>query len=274
KSLPHLLQILTQYGILECLATHLFAKDILSLARTAKAAHQAILCSRESRLNLLKKTSCDGIGVRIRQVSHRKSKFFYAFDCRDNTRCGAAQEPPNSEMYPCVSCGVTTCQECRTHCVYQSHYQLADEEDELPCFSGFVLLDEHEMAILSPEHLRESGSWTTTVSLPHHDQGFLDSPLDSGAFSSIELIDEIIDTNLGDGELKGTNWSGSPHPSAVVQAFWKVSERRKRNLCKGCFEDTMLAACPSQGPCCCTLRSHFLDRWLCLRCYQREEKSI
>ncbi|KAF2473644.1 uncharacterized protein BDR25DRAFT_124254 [Lindgomyces ingoldianus] len=271
---PQLLHLLTQYSTLECLAAHLFAKDLLSLASTSRAAHQAMLRSRESTFNLLKKASCDGSGVRIRRTFHQKSRFFHDFDCLENTRCGTDEKNWPVASHPCISCGVKTCQECRTHCVYQNCYQPADEEDELPNYSGHVLLSEHEMSILSPEHLGETGSWTSSTSLPHHDEGFLDSPLDSGAFSGIELIDDIIDTNLGKGELKGTDSSDSPHPSAVIQAFWELSERRKRILCKECFEHHLPDEYVPPKPCCCTFRSRFLDRWLCLKCYQREERFI
>ncbi|KAF2261349.1 hypothetical protein CC78DRAFT_583785 [Lojkania enalia] len=269
-----LTQILGQYGILQSIASHLFPKDLCSLAVSSKATYKAIFPRNESRISLLKLLKCDGRGIRIRGASHRKSHYFYDYECQEHALCGTEQVNRNVETQPCISCGVNTCDECRIHCVYRSIYQPPDEPDELPNFSGFALLSEPEMGILSPEHLgvKNAESWGLNPECQqtsHHDQGILDIPLESNVYAAPISIDEIIDTNLGAGPLKFSFSSDSPHPSPVTKAFWEITEKRKRMLCQRCFDKRRTI-----GHCCCSLRERYLNRWLCLKCYQKEEKII
>lgn len=271
-----LLQALQQYGLLSGITSYLFPKDLFALAATSKAAHRMIFSSKDSRSTLLKKMACDGKGVRLRNSLHKKSKYFTQFDCTSYVQCGTHDLNREVESRPCTSCKRTTCDECRVHCVYQSHYQPPDEPDELPNFSGFALLSSQEMGIISPLHLgrNDTASWvdaSATRSKPHHDQGFLDLPLEAGVYAAPESVAEILDFNLGSGPLQFSRSSDSPHPSPVLQPFWDVTEQRKRSFCGRCF----LRECESISngypkECQCTLRARFLDRWLCLCCYRRE----
>lgn len=266
-----LIQLLEQYGILECIASHLFPTDLYSLAATSKSAYKSIFFRPESRSSLLGKMNCDGEGVKIRRARHMKSKYFYDYGCTDYVTCGAHDPTEEVESRPCVSCGATTCDECRIHCVYQSIRQPPDEPDELPSYSGFVLLYPQEMGILSPAHLKmsEFALWKP----PYHDQGFLDIPVESSTYATPETIKLILGFNLGKHSLNLGDSSGNTCPSSIIQPFWEITEKRKRAFCTQCFA-AETGRHDSPATCNCTLRNHFLDRWLCLRCYLKEEQSI
>lgn len=281
KRVPcRLLQIIAQYGLLVAIASNLFPKDLFALAATSKTAYKAIFSRRESRSNLLKKMACDGRGVDLRNAYHKKSIYSSQFNCQANVKCGTLDTSRIVETRPCTSCSHTTCDECRVHCVFQSIYQPAEEPDELPNLSGFALLDPKEMGILTPAHLGlvDNKKWKDfyqAMSTPHHDQGFLDAPLETDAYANMESIAEIVNFDLGSGPLRLSNSSNSPHPSSVIQSFWDITEARKRQLCIGCFEK----ACNRRGirtghECHCSLQAHFLDRWLCLPCFQLEIAAI
>ncbi|KAF2733659.1 hypothetical protein EJ04DRAFT_564909 [Polyplosphaeria fusca] len=268
---------ITQYGILKSIASHLFPKDLHALAASSRAAYRAVFPRKESRKSLLSQMSCDGTGIRIRNCYHRKSKFFAKYNCQEFAVCATQDKDRIVECSPCASCGLNTCNECRVHCVYQSIYQPAEEDDELADYSGFTLLNGSEMRILSPEHLGIDGteSWKWKLGVPtqsHHDQGILDIPLECDRYAEAEPVEGILDADLGSNQLKGTGSSDSPHPSPIIQAFWNITEERKRMFCKQCFDSTWRTASTEQ--CHCTLRKRFLDRWLCLKCYERENKLI
>lgn len=271
RSCP-LLHILTQYGLLAAIASNLFPRDLYALAATSKDVRSIIFSRDKSHVNLLRKMSCDGSGVEIRKRHHRRSRFFAQFNCTEYVQCGTHDATRTVETHPCANCLYTTCDECRVHCVYQSISQPPDEPDEMPQLSGFALLSHPEMGILTPSHLNSSDPISPTnsaVQRPFHDQGFLDIPLESDKYAPAESITEILNFNLGSGPLRLSISSTWAHPSPVIQAFWDISEQRKRRLCHSCFlHETTTRQCE------CTLRKRFVDRWLCLGCYQRETKDI
>lgn len=129
------------------------------------------------------------------------------------------------------------------------------------------------MRILTPAQM---GFEETAPSMPYHDQGYLDNPLESSADAKVECVDSILDFDLGLGPLQLSDSSTTSHPSPVIQAFWDVTEARKRWLCKSCYEETRSRQNMTGPPhnCSCTLRSAFVDRWLCLPCYQAEQKVL
>lgn len=265
--------ILAQYGLLEAITSHLFPVDLHSLASTSRAVYSAVFPRKESRSNLLKKMACDGTGIQIRKQCHKKSIYFDQFGCTEITKCRTQAKDVAVDSRPCISCGVTTCDECRIHCVYQNIFQPPEEEDELPNFSGFVLLSQPEMGILSLAHFGDTGpqaQWDCNV---HHDQGILDSPLEAAYTGAPESIHEIINTDLGTGQLVFTYASNIPHPSPTIQAFWEVTEKRKRLVCNDCFEAQAEGQKDPRPQCHCTLKKQFLDRWLCLKCYKAEEQA-
>lgn len=200
---------------------------------------------------------------------------------------------------PCDVCLQTTCDECRIHCVYGSIQQPAEEPDELPELSGFALLVRklsgdcflttypstlgavsltyfqapREMRILTPAHM---GSAETIPPMPYHDQGYLDIPLECSFDAKTESIDAILDFNLGSGPLRLSEFSTARHPSPVIEAFWEITENRKRWICRDCYAETCRQQDMTWPPhnCSCTLRKAFLDRWLCVPCYKMEQKDL
>ncbi|KAF1950115.1 hypothetical protein CC80DRAFT_364123, partial [Byssothecium circinans] len=267
-----LIRVLAQYGLLVVIASNLYPQDLYALAATSKSTYKAIFSSKESRTNLLSKMQCAGLGVAIRNALHKKSVYFDQYNCTEFIQCGARDTTGSIESRPCSSCARMTCNECRIHCVYGSIEQQPDEPDDLSEFSGFALLSAPEMRVLTPAHMPtdkvdsvigDPGSNAIMPTMPYHDQGFLDTPLESNRAAKIQSVDSILDFDLGLGQLSLSTTSAEPHPSPVTQAFWDVSEGRKRWTCLHCTVRS--------PPCHCTLRKQFLDRWLCLPCYQDEQ---
>ena len=275
-------QIIQQYGLLASIASSLSPKDLLALALSSKTVHHAIFPRPCSLVNLLGKMSCPGRGIRIRQRQHKKTDFFNPCGSSEYVQCGTTSGKVESR--PCISCKVTTCDECRIHCVYQSNYEDPGDPEELPCFSGFVLLSPPMIPILSPHHLSldvqpPGPRWQNPSNGevgPYHDQGFIDVPFDSDTFGPPEFVEDILDLDLGRHSLALSLSSNVPDPSPVLQAFYDVTEHRKRWFCDTCLPPVLLE-CPEVDQakiCRCTLRDRFLDRWLCLQCYEAEEATI
>jgi len=300
KACP-LIQVLRQYALLESLVASLKPKDLLALALSCKATYSALFPHPESLDNLLGRMPCCGTGVEMRKRMHQKSTFYYAYQCTEFTQCRTSSGRQTIEKRPCATCKVTTCDECRIHCVYQSIYETPEDSEDLPNFSGFVLLDPLECAILSPHHLSiediELPKWqdraSDATSGPYHDQGFLDMPLEVDQPGTPEKISDVLDVDLGVNSLM--TWSGNSQfgfPSPVLKSLCNVAEQRKLCLCECCFGEaskgyeglkpelpklSWLTSNPgleSFKECHCSLRSHILDRWQCVKCYESEESTI
>ncbi|KAI2483209.1 hypothetical protein Ptr902_05526 [Pyrenophora tritici-repentis] len=275
-----LLEVFQEYGLLENILSNLSSDDLLALLLSSKSIHGAIVPQSGSLENLLGRLSCSGKGVKIRKKYHKKSCFFDAYNCTEHVTCGATQNGVESK--PCVKCKVTTCDECRIHCVYQSIFEKPCEDDELPNFSGFVMLSSSEVPILSPHHLAVDQSepyWqkpTAGLVAPHHDQGFIDIPCDEDSYGPPECVERLLDVDLGQHNLAGPGSSSVAAPSPVLKSLHKVTERRKRWFCDTCIPSDIekrREGC-QMYTCQCSLRSRFLDRWLCLRCYEAEEATL
>ncbi|KAF5845197.1 hypothetical protein GGP41_001265 [Bipolaris sorokiniana] len=196
-----LLVALREYGLLENVLSCLCPDDLLALLLCSKSIYQTLVPQPGSLENLLGKLRCSGKGVRIRRERHVKSSFFYAYECSEYVECGAIDGV--AESRPCTNCKVTTCNECRIHCVYQSIFEKPCEDDELPNYSGFILLSPSEIPILSPHHLKDNlttPQWqapSPATSAPYHDQGFIDVPLEEESFGPPECVDDFLNLNLG-----------------------------------------------------------------------------
>lgn len=300
-----LISVVEQYGLLEAVVSNLSADDLLALTLTCKTLYDIIASRPNCLKNLLGKLSCSGKGVSIRTKCHKNSPFFFAYDCTEYVQCGTKDRRRAVDTRPCSNCNVATCDECRIHCVYQSIYEASSDPTdlaELPNFSGFVLLEPSEQPILSPHHLLsdESASverWKNPSKSnvgPYHDQGHLDVALEEDSTAPPESIKKLLDMNLGKESLTTlSNSSFYDSPSPVVRSLCRVTEARKVFLCDGCFDRDApkgpeslhppAKALPwlkqastkiSMGTCECTLRQRFLDRWLCVGCYQKEEETI
>jgi hypothetical protein len=305
-----LVDVLSQYGLLNLIVSYICAEDLLALILTSRALHEAIIPRSTSLKNVLGRLSCSGKGVEIRSMCHKKSKYFQTFGCTEYAKCGSDATERSVEIRSCAACDVATCDECRIHCVYQTIYQAPsdlNDPSELPCFSGFVLLQPHEQPILSPHHLPTDSTYdvprwqdpSRSSSGPYHDKGYLDVPLELSVTAPPEAIEDILDLDLGQGALaliSEDSRYGHGLPSPVLNSICRVVDARKINLCEWCFMDKaptgpaatipfgslvtslpwlarMTAASPIEA-CRCTLRTRFLDRWLCLRCYKNEESVI
>ncbi|KAF3042861.1 hypothetical protein E8E11_008456 [Didymella keratinophila] len=300
KACP-LTQVLRQYGLLESMVASLKPKDLLALGLSCKATYSALFPRPGSLDNLLGRMPCCGRGIEIRKRMHHKSTFYYAYQCTEFAQCRTSSGRQTIDERPCATCKVTTCDECRIHCVYQSIYEAPEDPEDLPNFSGFVLLDPLECAILSPHHLStedfELAKWqdraSDAISGPYHDQGFLDMPLEVDQPGTPEKISDVLDVDLGVNSLM--TWSGNSQfgfPSPVLQSLCNVAEERKLCLCEYCFGEaskgyeglkpklpklSWLTPDLSQETlkeCHCTLRSHILDRWQCVKCYESEASTI
>ena len=295
-----LVKVLREYELLASVVSSLFADDLLALALTSKALHEAIMPRPVSLQNLLGRLKCSGKGIAIRNECHQKSKFFYEYNCTEHVQCGSADSTCEIETKPCATCKVTTCDECRVHCVYQSIFEASNDPDdpsELPNFSGFVMLKPHEHPILSPHHLvLVPHKWSAerwqdpalSCSRPHHDQGYLDAPLVSLIPAPPESIEDVLDLDLGKQSLMTFHEdSRYGRPSPALASLCEVSESRRIAVCDNCLDSSrpnqsLIAESDAEippeaarsGTCHCTMRKRFLDRWLCLRCYQKEERMI
>jgi hypothetical protein len=301
SKLSPLVKILREYGMLEIIVSNICADDLLALALTSKALNEVIMHRKPSLENLLGRLICSGKGIEIRNMCHKKSTFFYSYNCTEYVTCGSNNKNLGIDKKPCVTCRVATCNECRVHCVYQSIHEAPSDPDddaaELPNFSGFVLLQPFEQPILSPHHLiteevEETPRWedpSTGLGGPYHDQGYLDAPLQMDATGPPECIEEVLDIDLGKQALMSfSEDSRYEHPSPVLSSLCSIVDARKVFLCNACFVrdapqgpqamnlpwPVTTTATTSLKECHCTLRSRFLDRWLCLQCYQKEESAI
>jgi hypothetical protein len=274
------MEVFHEYGLLELIVSNLYPDDLLALLLCSKATHETIAPQPGSLENLLGKLKCSGKGVQIRNKRHKKSAFFYAYDCTESIKCGA--KASDTERRPCVKCRVSTCDECRIHCVYQSIYETPCDKDELPNFSGFILLSPSEIPILSPHHMASDDTgpqWqdpSHSSHAPHHDQGFIDVPFDEDSFGLPESVKDLLELDLGNHTLAASASSSVAHPSPVLRALYQTTEQRKRWFCDECLPSDVILnrKAPQASQCQCTLRHRFLDRWLCLRCYEKEEYDL
>jgi hypothetical protein len=274
--------IFREYGLLEIILARLGPDDLLALLLSSKAIHQALVPRSGSLENLLGKLHCSGRGVKIRNERHQKSTFFYAYELKEYVPCSATVNGRCVETRPCVRCKVTTCDECRIHCVYQSNFEDPCDEDELPNFSGYVLLSALEIPILSPRHLATDEAtprWqdpSTGLVEPYHDQGFIDAPFEDDAFGPPEDVVALLDVDLGQHVLAGSALSNVIDPSPTIRSLHQATEQRKRRFCNTCLplEFTKRRQTAQPALCECTLRTQYLDRWLCVRCYEVEEEAI
>ncbi|KAF2855727.1 hypothetical protein T440DRAFT_464109 [Plenodomus tracheiphilus IPT5] len=273
-------QVLQQYGLLISIVLNLSPEDLLALALSAKAVHQAIAPRLRSLQNLLERMRCPGWGVLIRRRGHQLSQYTDANRCTQYVACASTSTSQRVETRPCVACRVNTCDECRIHCVYQSIYQKPDEDDELPNFSGFVMLDALEVPILSPNHLNIDGPpWQDPSKHeggPYHDQGIIDVPFEEKDYGPPEDVKNVLGLDLGDSSLAVSVSSNVSSPSPVLRALHVTAIKRRRWFCRNCLPliaTTGKRANTQHESCYCTLRARFLDRWLCLRCYVKEDDT-
>ncbi len=295
KQLPcPFIKIFQQYGLLQSIVSSLRPSDLFALMLSNKTIYNAIFPRPESLENILGRLCCSGKGVEIRKKVHKKLPPIEGYVCTENVLCASETTDRNVLTKPCIRCKLNTCDECRIHCTYQSYCETSGESDELPYFSGFVLLEEAEVPILSPGHLNEEITaavqpWknpSIDQVAPYHDSGFLDVPFNDDATAPPEYIPDILDLTLGQNSLATyPTTSHIPYPSPVLRALCQVVEGRKIPTCHSCVRTQGSISTDSTdsptvleigglNPCRCTLRNRVLERWLCLRCFVKEEEVL
>jgi hypothetical protein len=91
-----------------------------------------------------------------------------------------------------------------------------------------------------------------------------------------ECVEELLELDLGSHTLAASPSSSVAHPSPVLRALYQITEQRKRWFCDECLPSSVSESRKGlqDSQCQCTLRNRFLDRWLCLRCYEVEESNL
>ncbi|KAH7069150.1 hypothetical protein BKA63DRAFT_422327 [Paraphoma chrysanthemicola] len=104
----------------------------------------------------------------------------------------------------------------------------------------------------------------------HHDQGRIHVPLHIHGLADPEPLDRIIDLNLGNHSITPCGRTEAPFDGeSLLGIFNMFAMKRKELMCQACFRDH---EAKGFAPCSCTFRKRFLDRWLCIPCYVKENE--
>ncbi|KAF2129224.1 hypothetical protein P153DRAFT_15719 [Dothidotthia symphoricarpi CBS 119687] len=258
-----------QYPILETLVSHLRPSDLVPLAQVCQTVHGHLLGSTASQANLLTKTLCPGHGKRIRRRAHHPcaTKGFKIL-----TGCGG--EGYNVESRPCVCCGINTCDECRIHVTY--HVGIEDPGlDGHRWWAGYNLLYGEPVALYPPSSTNgDDKDWHLPAAQMKslHDQGRIHIPFHIPAVADPEPLDRILDINLGRHLISPQGRTDGPYQGVnLITGFNLVSQPRTEFVCDECFDDVQANSTNRRAMCECSFRKRYIDRWLCLECYQREQ---
>jgi hypothetical protein len=244
--------------------SHIRPEDLVNLTTTCQNINTQIRMNEaQVKANLLTKTLCPGLGLLERKKSHCpcKTRGWYIKE-----GCGGAGFDVASK--PCAGCGINTCDECRIHVVYQVSMEDSGR-DNRRWWAGYVLNCPTPFGLLPPKGA-DGDEWHLPPDLmrPRHDQGRFHTPLSVYAIADPEPLDRILDTNLGRRDI--TPWGRNTAPfdgNNVVGIFRSMTNSRKDLVCWNCAEARRLN---NSTPCSCTLRKRFLDRWVCLPCFNEE----
>ena len=263
----------TQYDIVRRVAGNLRTVDLFRLACTSKSAWNSIKESNDSWTNLNNMTQCDGYGVQYR----RSGREAYERESRRNRhgiifansiKCGA-DASSSAETKLCVSCCRAVCDECRIHVAYNGvltpavcgcnglHSPVCPRRQQIRCVTFLDNSHVYEIDIRS-----DFGLSAGAVLAPDH--GKLKRSIGLSIEKAINApLESLTRTSIGDTALMLIN-------------------SRVRQVCRPClendgwgFKDLKMSHPDTQTPlgsyrCKCTLRSRFLDRWICIPCYKTE----
>ncbi|KAF9694483.1 hypothetical protein EKO04_007662 [Ascochyta lentis] len=247
---------LTQYDIVIRITRNITSVDLLKLSSASKSTRASIKGRQDTWNNLNGMTICDGYGVDHRVQLHKQywDPTLLDFDAIEDS-C-AARQGVDVESHPCTSCQRVVCNECRIHVMYR--VLLKDEHGSpgsrykaspfLDCRCWDVVADQHPIT---------------------HDQGVLQ---DADDMHDSEIHKNIY-MDLGDG------FNFDIGEVLVVRTIGRI-----RLVCRACLQssDNGLKVVPAfageKRPmgsfyCACTLGSRYLDRWLCISCYQAEVET-
>ncbi|KAI4676500.1 uncharacterized protein J4E88_007418 [Alternaria novae-zelandiae] len=119
------------------------------------------------------------------------------------------------------------------------------------------------------EDVEEKSCWKVPLGKgrPQHDSGRVGLPFDSNEAGQAEPLDNLLDQDLGDTLLprfKGSSY-GSSRTRPIAGPLDLVVAGRLKRLCPTCSTTEV------KHQCTCTFRKRFLDRWLCIECYLKNE---
>lgn len=263
-----LLAILNPNNIKQTLVSFLPPFDVVTLTRVSQTMHAHIrMHDATVKGNLLSKTLCPGLGCHMRSKLHCACA---AKNFHKSIRC--AGNGFRTESRPCVECGVNTCDECRLHVFY--NYLVEDAQyDQRRWWAGFFFLNPTAIAVFPPKS-GDVSAWHHPVKEmePLHDQGRFHIPLYIPAIGDPEPIEKLLDVNLGEQQVFApTGRTQYPYSGNEIVSYLNTAVvRRKELLCSACFEQRHKHG---SSPCSCTLRKRFLDRWVCVGCYTKENES-
>jgi len=273
---------LTQYDILRRLASNLTSVDLFCLATTSKTAWTSIKNTDDSWKNLTNKALCDGYGVRYRTEVIRPALLRQLHDLTYDAPlqdCGAVSGN-DIETNPCVRCQRAVCDECRIHAVYcaQLKYIPANSDtrdtDTDTDISGYLCAH----AFLDSTLMVLSQSFEgkhTDLGSSCHDRGFPIRSVHIKA-SDFHTVGGLQPYFYVRGDLNDFISTGdwAYYGFSLTQELSDRHSGRLRKVCPCCVERYGLIVPESTSnstfPCRCTLRSRFLDRWLCIPCYTEE----
>ncbi|USP76127.1 hypothetical protein yc1106_03401 [Curvularia clavata] len=259
---------LALYPVLETLVSFLPPFDVVTLTQVSQTLHAHIrMHDATVKGNILSKTLCPGLGCYMRSKLHCACA---AKNFRQSIRC--TSDGFGTESRPCVECGVNTCDECRIHIFY--NYLAEDAQyDQRRWWAGFFFLNAASIAVFPPKN-GDASAWYRPVKEmePLHDQGRFHIPLHIPAIGDPEPIDKLLDVNLGERQVfVPTGRTQYPYSGNEIVSYLNTTVvRRKELLCSACFQKRHK---PGSSPCSCTLRKRFLDRWVCVGCYTKENES-
>lgn len=157
-----LISTVAQYPIFEPSVFHLRPADLERLAQTCQSIHDTLKLSQAtSKTNLLTKTLCLGIGLRVRKGVHDRLS---PPTTLPTSVYAAADSDPHIESRPCITCGINTCDECHIHVVYQSLLG-AHHFDGQSWWAGHVFEYAGIVRILPSPPPSSSAAWHTDPSV-------------------------------------------------------------------------------------------------------------
>lgn len=255
-------------NIKQTLVSFLPPFDVVTLTQVSQTLHTHIrMHDATVKANLLSKTLCPGLGCYMRSAFHCACA---AKNFLPSIRC--AGDGFRTESRPCVVCGVNTCNECRIH-VFYNYLNEDAQYDQRRWWAGFFFLNPASIAVFPPKDGGVSAWYRPVKEMePLHDQGRFHIPLHIPAIGNPEPIERFLDVNLGERQfITPTGRTQYPYSGNEIVSFLNMTViRRKELLCSACFQKRHKHG---TSRCSCTLRKRFLDRWVCVGCYTKENDA-
>lgn len=283
-----------QYPILESIAANLTSADLFRVAQTSKTNWYSHY-RRDERAwkNLNSKAMCDGYGIQYRARDKGEDAIYsdaqMNYLVQPKLVCGSQDR--SIKTRPCVLCHRAVCNECRTHVAYSVNLEV-DMTHVANSYTTDVPLDNQPYRIVYsfPDKVGVAAGGPPGLAEFGHDKGTIGSTNEFGMHTPNDL-------HMSDPSYTGEDMQF--HISREYRDFEHMDEclmcahlgnkdhaERIRFVCKRCHEtnesvmnELMKEAGISvsegqkvgQFDCHCSLRSRWLDRWMCIPCFETEE---